>query len=107
MFNHVRLELHNDLVKEISEKFKLDRQIVETIIRSQWDFIENVITETDPNKKFLGVKVKYLGCFGVSNLRFKHSKFYDHYHVPKEFIERNVDPRTWREQFEIETSKDI
>lgn len=93
MFQNVRYTLHNKLIKELSIEFNLDEEIIEKIIRSQWNLLEEIITEKDTTKNFHSLKIKYLGTFGVRNMRFFYTKFYKHLYVPREKITKDVDPR--------------
>ena len=96
MLNVDRLYLHNKIIKDLAAKTGKPLDVIEQIVRSQWEIVYDTITELEEDKRFLGVKIKYLGCFGISNLRFKNSTIYKDYYVPKEDNVKDIDPREYR-----------
>lgn len=95
MFNENSHSIQNKLVREISKELNIDSEVVEKVIRSQWELIRATIKEGN----FLSIRIKYLGLFGIKNFRCKYEKSMIEYHVPKEEITRHVDPRNRPEAY--------
>lgn len=85
-FDDELYHIHNVMVKELAKETGIDAKVIEHIIRSQWDLLEDIISEGE----FNSLRIKNLGIFGVKNARFKYSSHYE-YHIPKKEIERGLD----------------
>jgi nucleoid DNA-binding protein len=112
MYSTSRLSLHNKLIKEVAEELGIDTAVVAKLVKSQWEFVAKTIDNKEEDTRFYGVKIKYFGSFGVTNNRFKYTKHYKHYSVPKELILKldNIDPKRWKQQADeqnIEYTKNI
>lgn len=94
MYDNVKYNIHNKLIKQISEELNIEQDVIEKVIRSQWDFLEQMIGCQDDTKRFFSLKMRYLGLFGVKNTRFLYTKNYKHLYVPRDKITKNIDPRT-------------
>lgn len=93
MYNSDRHKLQNRIIKEVAEEMGLDPNVVYRVVKSQWDFLKEIIREDNEDNKFFSLKIRYLGIFGVKNNRFKITRNYKHLHVPKDKVYKHIDPR--------------
>jgi|SRR6185369_1363342 len=93
MYNTNTQKLQNKIIQEVAKELNLPNDVVYKVVRSQWDFLRQTIITEDPDKQFFSLKIRQLGIFGVKNFRFKISKKFEHLHVPKDKIVKNIDPR--------------
>ncbi len=95
--------LNDEIIKGIAQRLNLDYDVVRAVVRSQWDFLHEVIRED----KFYSLRVKFLGTFGVKNWRFKYSKHKELFVKEEERI-RGVKPELLRaEKNRKDPSEDI
>jgi hypothetical protein len=47
MYNSDRYKLQNRLIKEVAEEMGLDPNVVFKVVKSQWDFLKEIIREDD------------------------------------------------------------
>lgn len=94
MYNNENYRIQNRVITQVAEELGLDKDIVFKIVKSQWDFLKEIITEQEnEDKRFFSLKIRYLGMFGVKNNMFKITRLYKHLHVPRSKVVKHIDPR--------------
>jgi hypothetical protein len=93
MYNSDNYKLQNRIIREVATEMGLDPKVVYKVVRSQWDFLKDIIKEQEEDKKFFSLKIRYLGLFGVKNHMFRLMRNYKHLYVPKDKIYKHIDPR--------------
>ncbi len=100
MYTTARLNIHNKIIKQVALKHNVDADVVAKMVKAQWDLLAKAMDDDTEENKLTGLKVKYLGIFGVKNNKLKYTKKYSHFHVPRILLNKliNINPKRWREQ---------
>lgn len=66
--------MNDKIISILSAKYNLDPEIIERVIRSEFQFVKDTIEQGE----FESVRLHHLGCFGVKPKRLKDlQKRYD------------------------------
>ncbi len=65
-----------DFAEELSKQFNLPKNVIISICRSEFEYVNKVMEEG----RFESIRLMYLGIFGISKYRMKY--------IPEEVLER-------------------